>query len=239
MANPELKRDAPESDWVEYLQGLLVARLQADADAGIVRLSKIDGIFGPITEASVKYFQSQNGLSDDGIVNDATWAALEGAAPSGSASSGSGASGSGNPVTLTSPFKFTLTLPQTSLQQMNQGWSNFSVPSTPGAKLTFQSPVSKLFANGGLQLLHLELGSWSPWYLDWSTKAVLDWSKSNGLELGTENHAEIGLLLLRDVTLSLEGNAKLMWAPIPAQGSVSWDGGLFLKIHFGGVQKKR
>ena len=37
-----------------------------------------DGIFGPITKASVKYYQAANGLKADGIVGPLTWAALLG-----------------------------------------------------------------------------------------------------------------------------------------------------------------
>jgi peptidoglycan hydrolase-like protein with peptidoglycan-binding domain len=38
-----------------------------------------DGIYGPRTEAAVKYFQRANGLVADGIVGQKTWAALEAA----------------------------------------------------------------------------------------------------------------------------------------------------------------
>ncbi len=70
MANPELRRDSTETDWVRHLQELLQTAL---GNSG-TQLSAVDGLFGPITEASVIYFQQQNGLPADGIVGDATWA---------------------------------------------------------------------------------------------------------------------------------------------------------------------
>ena len=36
-----------------------------------------DGVFGPITEESVKAFQNEHGLFPDGIVGEKTWAVLE------------------------------------------------------------------------------------------------------------------------------------------------------------------
>ena len=52
----------------------------------------VDGVYGSKTEAAVRWFQRQNGLSVDGQVGDQTLAAL-GISPSGGGSGGSGADG--------------------------------------------------------------------------------------------------------------------------------------------------
>jgi peptidoglycan hydrolase-like protein with peptidoglycan-binding domain len=39
-------------------------------------LLKVDGIFGPLTEAAVKEFQRKQPLTDDGVIGPRTWAAL-------------------------------------------------------------------------------------------------------------------------------------------------------------------
>ena len=77
-AKPEAKEEAAPSEYpmlakgakgddVKQLQSLLNAR-----GASLV----VDGLFGPKTDAAVKSFQSANGLSANGIVDDATWGAL-------------------------------------------------------------------------------------------------------------------------------------------------------------------
>jgi peptidoglycan hydrolase-like protein with peptidoglycan-binding domain len=43
--------------------------------------SDIDGLFGPVTETSVRQFQASMGLDVDGVVGPQTWAALRGGAP--------------------------------------------------------------------------------------------------------------------------------------------------------------
>lgn len=62
-------------------RGVAVAELQTDL-AGLGYFSgRIDGIFGPLTRASVLAFQADNNLSTDGIVGENTYAALETAPP--------------------------------------------------------------------------------------------------------------------------------------------------------------
>jgi peptidoglycan hydrolase-like protein with peptidoglycan-binding domain len=54
---------------VVTLQNLLVEKGYIDGDY-------VDGDFGPGTEAAVKQFQTDNGLTADGIVGPTTWQAL-------------------------------------------------------------------------------------------------------------------------------------------------------------------
>ncbi len=72
--NPPTVRRGDTGPWVSHLQ----IRLELH---GQVMNSRIDGIFGPGTEATVIAFQRANGLAADGIAGPATWAALL-AAPS-------------------------------------------------------------------------------------------------------------------------------------------------------------
>ena len=56
----------------------------------------VDGIYGSLTVKAVKYFQSKNGLSADGICGTATLKALGISSGSSGGSSGGGSSGSGS-----------------------------------------------------------------------------------------------------------------------------------------------
>lgn len=72
MAPPTIKEGSvgPDVRWAQYL---LVRRTMTD--------DQIDGIFGPITNAAVEEFQSQSGLTVDGVVGPMTWGALGGDQP--------------------------------------------------------------------------------------------------------------------------------------------------------------
>ncbi|MBX7100808.1 MAG: peptidoglycan-binding protein [Myxococcaceae bacterium] len=70
-ATPRLERGTTGPD---------VARLQKLLNQRGADLTP-DGLFGPLTDAAVRRFQSSHGLNDDGIVGPKTWAALRGHAP--------------------------------------------------------------------------------------------------------------------------------------------------------------
>ncbi|MFH9859550.1 peptidoglycan-binding protein [Streptomyces sp. NPDC017202] len=61
--------------------GPSVIRLQNDLNTHGYSVGQVDGIFGNKTDAAVRQFQSDHGLSVDGIVGSATWNALEGPVP--------------------------------------------------------------------------------------------------------------------------------------------------------------
>lgn len=227
MANPTLQRDSTERDWVTYLQQSLVAKLQADADAGQVQLSAVDGLFGPITEGSVIHVQRQSGLPETGIVDDATWNAILGTAPAAGASGG--ATG-GRQVDLTVPLTLRMRWDSTTFEQASQDLLNLDLTTHPTAQLTYHNPVGSLLGNGGLQLLNREIRGWN-WWLEWSTTGALDFSRTNGIELGVDNHTELGVRPLRGLELTIEGNARLMWAPGPATGSIEGSGMFWLKLN--------
>lgn len=64
----EVLRRGSKSNAVLYLQRLLLSYLYP--------ITNLDGIFGPETERAVRAFQSENGLTADGIVGRNTWNAL-------------------------------------------------------------------------------------------------------------------------------------------------------------------
>ena len=84
-SRPTLRRGASGDD-VRHLQQKLV-----DHGAWL----SVDGSFGIATEGAVRTFQRDHGLSVDGIVGAATWAALEGSPGSG----GAGGTGTGGTTT--------------------------------------------------------------------------------------------------------------------------------------------
>lgn len=224
MSNPELRRDSGEHQWVEYLQGLLADRLSAEAGAGQVRLSPVDGLFGPLTEGSVTYFQRRHGLAETGVVDEATWAALEGAPAEEPA---------GQPLRLLVPFELRLRWPDTTVRQMVDDFHRFDLGAHPGAQLRLGgSGVGPLAGNGSVELLNREIRLWPNWFLNHSHRFTLDWSQRNGFELGLENEAEFGVRPLRNVELFLRGQVNLHYTPSDNSGAVDWYGGAHLRWRF-------
>lgn len=234
MPHPELRRDSSDTNEVRFLQERLQDVLRNEG----IRLSAVDGLFGPITEESVMYLQRQHGLADDGIVNDATWEILDPGSSGSSGSSGSGSSSPPTPTTLrmrpldiTVPYQLRIDWDMVTLQQMNLQLSQFSVHTTPNTQFQFLQPVGKLFGAGGIEVLHREVQSWPNWFVDWSTKATIDFAKSAGIQLHLNNEAEIGLRPLRGVSLTAQGNLNLTWRPMDGTGSIQPSGGVYLKIN--------
>lgn len=60
--------------------GPVVAMLQGVLKAGFGYSGAIDGIFGPVTEAVVRQYQTDSGLPVTGIMDERTWMAPAGAA---------------------------------------------------------------------------------------------------------------------------------------------------------------
>ena len=149
------------------------------------------------------YLQGQNGLPQDGIVGDATWAVLEGgSSPSSPSTPGAPTTLRMRPLDLTVPWSLRIDWQETTLQQLSLDLGNFSVHSTPNTQFKFLNPVGKLFGAGGIEVLHREVQSWPNWFVDWSTKATIDWSKTAGLRIGDDNHVTFGLRPLRGVSVT-------------------------------------
>lgn len=233
MSEPELQRDSPDSDAVRHLQELLQTTL---ANSGI-EMSKVDGFFGPITEASVRYLQQLNGLPETGIVDDATWALLLGGGATPTPSSSSTSTTPAAPTTLrmrpinaTTQYQLQINWDLITLQDMNLQLSNFSLHSSPNTQLQFLTPVGKLFGAGGIEVLHREVQSWPNWFVNWSIRAAIDFSNSKGLQLGLQNDAQLGIRPLRGVTLKAGGDLNMTWEPLNGTGSIRPSGGVVLTL---------
>ena len=68
--SPLMRQGAKDAEAVRELQ-----RLLNDAGASL----RVDGLFGPATDAAVRAFQTRMGLTVDGIVGRQTWSTLRGA----------------------------------------------------------------------------------------------------------------------------------------------------------------
>ncbi len=71
LLDPPTVRRGADGDAVTMLQKILASFEHGPWDPGAV-----DGDFGPATEKAVKQFQSDTGLTADGIVGQRTWAML-------------------------------------------------------------------------------------------------------------------------------------------------------------------
>jgi hypothetical protein len=228
MARPDLKR-GDEGDDVRHLQERLVAHLENEG----IQLSRVDGDFGPITEASVQHFQRMHGLTEDGIVGESTLELLErdpAGGSSGSSSPGAPTTLRMRPLDLTIPYKLQLHWDDTTLDDINLQLSTFDLRTQPGAQLNFLQPVGRLFGNGGIEVLNLELRTWPNWFARWSVQAVLDWDRQNGPVIGANNQAQLGIRPLRGVDLTVTGNLDLRWMPVPATGTASPSGSIMLNL---------
>jgi hypothetical protein len=227
MARPDLKR-GDEGDDVRHLQEQLVAHLQNEG----IQLSAVDGDFGPITEASVQHFQRMHGLTDDGIVGDQTWQLLERDPAAATAPSTPGAPTTlrMRPIDTTVPYRLQLHWDDTTLDEINLQLSTFDLRSHPGAQLSFLQPVGKLFGNGGVEALNLELRTWPNWFATWSVQAVIDWDQQHGPVIGANTQLQLGIRPLRGVDLTATGDLQLRFTPSAGTGTAQPSGSIMLKI---------
>ena len=75
------QRIEPVPEPIEPPSDALPVLRKGNTGPAVVKLQEllpkeIDGIYGSTTEALVKYFQRSQGLEVDGVVGEATWAAL-------------------------------------------------------------------------------------------------------------------------------------------------------------------
>jgi len=227
MARPDLKR-GDEGDDVRHLQERLVAHLQNEG----IQLSAVDGDFGPITEASVQHFQRMHGLADDGIVGDQTWQLLEQdpAAATTPSTPGAPTTLRMRPIDTTVPYRLQLHWDDTTLDEINLQLSTFDLRSHPGAQLSFLQPVGKLFGNGGVEALNLELRTWPNWFATWSVQAVIDWDQQHGPVIGANTQLQLGIRPLRGVDLTATGDLQLRFTPSAGTGTAQPSGSIMLKI---------
>lgn len=228
MARPELKR-GDQGDDVRYLQERLEEHLRNDG----IRLSAVDGDFGPITEESVTVFQRKHGLNETGIVDQQTWDLLDqqpGSTGSGSQTPGAPTTLRMRPQELTVPFTLRVPFQDITLDALNQSWSNFDLRNQQGAQLSYLQPVGRLFGNGGIEALNLELRTWPNWFFTWSVQAVAEWDQRNGLVIGANNHGQLGVRPLRGVEVVLDGNLNLR-IPVGGDPTIKVTGGAYLRLN--------
>ena len=70
---PGVLREGDSGAGVQALQYMLAVLAEFD---NALKPIQVDSIFGPTTAQAVRYYQSQTGLTPDGIVGEATWNAL-------------------------------------------------------------------------------------------------------------------------------------------------------------------
>jgi N-acetylmuramoyl-L-alanine amidase len=102
ILNQPLGEDAPSQPVLRLgATGSAVSNLQTllnvdRQNRGLAAIS-VDGSFGPATQSAVLTFQANNGLTEDGVVGAATWAALDSVQASPSQGTTTQATGNGTP----------------------------------------------------------------------------------------------------------------------------------------------